>query len=62
MIQQNLEQLIRVYNTLLLVNTKGEDTILMGDCLKVMKQTLETMQKELAEMADNAASPVEEKE
>jgi hypothetical protein len=30
----DLEFLTRLYNTLLLINTKGEDTIMMGECLK----------------------------
>ena len=34
---EKLEQLFRIYNTLLLINTKGEDTMVMGDCLKAMK-------------------------
>lgn len=37
----NLEQLTRIYNTLFLVHTKGEDTIIMGDCLKAFKEWLE---------------------
>lgn len=38
--QTHIEQLIRVYNTLLNVSTKGEDTILMGQCLAAMKDAL----------------------
>ena len=37
MTYEKLEQLFRIYNTLLLVNTKGEDTMIMGDCLKAIK-------------------------
>lgn len=43
----NLMQLSRIYNTLLLVSTKGEDTVLMGDCLRVFKQVIETMASEV---------------
>lgn len=42
----DLELLTRLYNTLLLVNTKGEDTMLMGDCLKVLQTFLLTKNKE----------------
>lgn len=55
MTYEKLETLSRIYNTLLLVNTKGEDTIIMGDCLKALqafvlneKKELENKQKEEA--------------
>lgn len=41
-----LEQMIRIYNTLLTVSTCGEDTITMGQCLSVMKETLTLAQQE----------------
>ena len=59
MTQQALETLIRVYNTLLLINTKGEDTMLMGDCLKVMKQELEAIQVALAEDSQVSIEDIE---
>lgn len=34
-------QLARIYNTLLLVNTQGKDTILMGKCLESFQKFLE---------------------
>lgn len=40
MTQEQAVQLSRIYNTLLLVGTKGEDTIIMGDCLKAFKNLL----------------------
>lgn len=33
-------QLSRIYNTLLLVHTSGEDTVIMGECLKKFKEFL----------------------
>ena len=33
-------QLTRIYNTLLLVKTSGEDTILMGKCLETFQTFL----------------------
>lgn len=47
--QQHLEQLARIYNTLATISTKGDDTIIMGDCLKALRQEIETMNKELQE-------------
>lgn len=34
--KEQFENLSRIYNTLLLVNTKGEDTLTMADCLKAL--------------------------
>lgn len=45
MTQLQLNQLIRIYNTLTTVSTKGEDTIIMADCLKAFKQSLEELQR-----------------
>lgn len=43
--QMYLEQLIRIYNTLMTIATKGEDTIVMGQCLGAMKEVLIEAQK-----------------
>lgn len=43
----DLELLTRIYNTLLLVNTKGEDTILMGECLKTLQNFVLTKKQEI---------------
>ena len=52
---QHLEQLARIYNTLLMINTKGDDTLTMADCLRALKQEIEQMQQEMS------AQPIEEK-
>ena len=44
--QEDLILLTQIYNTLCLVNTSGEDTIVMGDCLKAFKQFLLQKQTE----------------
>jgi hypothetical protein len=36
MTQEQLTQLLRIYNTLGTVATRGEDTIVMGDCLRAL--------------------------
>lgn len=43
----DLELLTRIYNTLLLVNTKGEDTMIMGECLKTFQNFLLTKKQEV---------------
>ena len=35
--KEQFENLSRIYNTLLLVNTKGEDTLTMADCLNALR-------------------------
>jgi hypothetical protein len=42
-----IEQLIKIYNTLLMVTTKGEDTVIMGQCLQAFHQTLSDLQKNM---------------
>lgn len=44
----DLELLTRIYNTLLLVNTKGEDTMIMGECLKTLQSFVLTKKQDLA--------------
>ena len=39
MTQEQINQFIRIYNTLCTIETKGENTLIMGDCLRAM-QTL----------------------
>lgn len=46
MTQEQLTQLARIYNTLMQVNTKGEDTFIMSDCLRAMQQLLVDMQEQ----------------
>lgn len=38
--QEQIEQLIRVYNTLFEINTKGENTLIMADCLRELGQII----------------------
>ena len=44
MTYEKLETLSRIYNTLLLVNTKGEDTLTMADCLRALRNFILTNQ------------------
>lgn len=36
MTQEQITQLYRIYNTLGTISTRGEDTIIMGDCLRAL--------------------------
>lgn len=42
-----LEQLIRIYNTLTTISTKGEDTLTMADCLTTFRPLLLELQQEM---------------
>lgn len=33
-----MNQLIKIYNTLTTISTKGEDTLTMADCLRAFRQ------------------------
>ena len=43
----NYNELELLYNTLLLVNTRGEDTMIMGECLKTLQNFVLTKKQEL---------------
>lgn len=58
MTYEKLETLSRIYNTLLLINTKGEDTLVMADCLNAMRTFVTNEQKEL-EVAMNTKAASE---
>lgn len=38
--QEQLTQLSRIYNTFLTVSTCGEDTMIMGDCLRALQRII----------------------
>lgn len=57
MTYEKLETLSRIYNTLLLINTKGEDTLVMADCLNAMRAFVQNEQRELAVAMDTKATP-----
>ena len=38
--QEQLQQLARIYNTLMNISTRGEDTFIMADCLRALEQVI----------------------
>lgn len=46
MSQEQLILLQRIYNTLMLVSTKGEDTMTMADCLSAMQNLIEQLKQQ----------------
>ena len=58
---KNYTTLTSIYNTLSLIPTKGEDTILMGQCLFTLRDVLADIQKQLnANNMDNSQRVEEE--
>jgi len=43
--QEQLVQLSRIYNTLLTVETKGENTLIMADCVRALQQLAQEIQQ-----------------
>lgn len=41
--EQELKQLGKIYNTLTLISTKGDDTITMAECLKALRVLYQEM-------------------
>ena len=52
MSQNQLEQLIRIYNTLTTISTKGEDTIVMAECLSTLRPLLIQLQEQQKQQID----------
>lgn len=44
MTQEQVNQFVRIYNTLCTIATRGEDTIIMGDCLRAMQTLAQEIQ------------------
>jgi 5-enolpyruvylshikimate-3-phosphate synthase len=59
MTYEKLETLSRIYNTLLLINTKGEDTLVMADCLNAMRAFIQNEQREMEVAMNTKATPEE---
>lgn len=54
--KEQLTQFSRIYNTLLQVNTHGEDTMVMGDCLRALQRLI----LEIDDMNSAPQVPIEE--
>ena len=52
---EQIEQLVRIYNTFQEVYTKGESTILMADCMKAFAEVL----NQLSQAQQSAAAAPE---
>ena len=50
--QEQLEQLTRIYNTMLNIGTKGEDTLVMADCLRALEQVVRQVSQQQAPTAE----------
>lgn len=50
--EEQLDQLIRIYNTLFEIQTKGEDTLIMADCLKALDQNIGSIKNNTIETGE----------
>ena len=58
---EQVNQLARIYNTLLNISTKGEDTLVMADCLRAFEAVVNEISKNKKEEATAPEfMPVEE--
>lgn len=57
--QEYINQLARVYNTLFNINTKGEDTLLLADCLRAFQAILSQMSQEVQQQSIEQAKEEE---
>ena len=62
MTNEQLQQLARVYNTLLTINTKGEDTVVMADCIRAFQQVLIEIRDAMGSNAIQVAEEAPEEE
>ena len=52
MTQEQMTQYVRIYNTLMDINTKGNDTLIMADCLRALKalgESIKIVEEKVAE-------------
>lgn len=62
MTENYVRNLTQIYNTLLLVNTRGEDTIIMAECLKALQQVIENGAKDVGLTLQQGPAEEEEEE
>lgn len=46
MSENQVQKMTQIYNTLLMISTRGEDTMIMAECLKAFQQLIEEGAKE----------------
>ena len=46
MSEKHVTNLTQLYNTLLLISTRGEDTMIMAECIKALQQIIQEGAKE----------------
>lgn len=54
--REQLEQLARIYNTLLNVSTRGEDTLIMADCIRALERVIKQIDEEAGKVTSEVVS------
>ena len=57
--KEQVEQLTRIYNTMLDIGTKGSDTLVMADCLRALEQVITQVIKNNNDTSTEVAPAVE---
>ena len=58
--REQLDQLTRIYNTLMTIDTKGENTLTMADCLRALEQVVVAINNSAQAAAPAAPADKEE--
>lgn len=53
MTQEQIIALAQIYNSLMCIETKGESTMLMSQCLTTLKALIPELQKEIIKKGEN---------
>lgn len=51
--KENITQLAQIYNTLSLVNTNGDSTLKMADCLRTLRSLYDIFEEEYNKQQEN---------
>lgn len=54
--REQLEQLARIYNTLLNISTRGEDTLIMADCIRALERVIKQIDEEAGKVSSEVVS------
>lgn len=60
--EAQVTKLTQLYNTLLMISTRGEDTMIMAECLKALQQIVEEGAKEAGMTLQRGPQVAEESE
>ena len=57
MTEQQVNDLTKLYNTLLLISTRGDDTMIMAECIKAFRKIIEEGAQQAGLTVQNGTAP-----